>query len=77
MTAMFKDDNLFYHNESCTTETNLTVLKDCDDQRDKFFNDIYLYSNVAYNVMCFVMGFVIDRNDHERLWLIDIDSQWD
>ena len=71
MTAMFKDDDLFYHNENCTIETNLTLIKECDDKRDKFFNDIYLYSNVAYNVMCFVMGFAIDRIGHARL---DYDS---
>ena len=60
MTAMFKEDNLFFYNSNCTKSTNETqeieFISDCNDRRDKMFNDIILYSYIIQKVATFLIG---------------------
>ena len=43
------------------TTANTTFLQSCVDQRDRMFNDVFLYSNFSFNGMCFILGIIIDR----------------
>lgn len=39
----------------------MTIQNDTDcSNRDKMFNDVYFYSNLSYNIGCFLIGFIGD-----------------
>ena len=49
------------------TSTDEDFLAECTEKRDRMFNDIFLYSNFAFNIGCLIVGVLMDRLVHKNL----------
>ena len=55
--------------------TDEDFLAECTEKRDRMFNDIFLYSNFAFNIGCLIVGVLMDRLVHKKNYTVNVPDE--